>query len=263
MKKLAQICLLLGALVLPTQVAAQNRADTMLIPTRVVIKAEERYATLVLKNTGTASGQYEISLVEMRMTEDGAITEIPEGEPADYPASAFVHMAPRSVTVAPGASQVIRILVRRPEGQEAGEYRSHIKVRVVNENVEGGAAAPAPGTIEVKANLVLVIPLIVRTGEGSGTIKLSDLQIGKTEAENFIDMNLNREGNISVMGDIKILQNGKEIAQLDGVPVYRPTAKRKVRVSLGKTPVSGSLTVRYQLQQAQGGTLLDEKSVTP
>lgn len=257
------LCLLLAFLLAPLKPAQANRAETMLIPTRVVIKATDRYATLVLKNTGTATGQYEISLVEMRMTEDGAITEIPEGEPAEYPASSFVHMAPRSVTVAPGASQVIRILVRRPEGQEPGEYRSHIKVRVVNENVEGATNAQAPGTIEVKANLVLVIPLIIRTGEGTATIKLSDLRVAKDENGSHIELNLNREGNQSVMGDLKILQAGKEVASLDGIPVYRPTAKRLVKVPLGKGSASGTYTVRYQLQEAQGRTVLDEKTVTP
>jgi hypothetical protein len=248
--------------------AYAGRAETMLIPTRVIIKPEDRYATLVLKNTGDATGQYEISLVEMKMGEDGSILEIEQGQPAEYPASTFTHIAPRSVTVAPDASQTIRLLVRRPEGQEPGEYRSHIKVRVVNDNVEGaGQEQPESGSITVKANLVLVIPLIVRTGEGSVSASLADVKLAR-EAEGgqqYIEMYIGREGNRSVMGDIKILQGSgselKEVAALDGVPVYRPTARRLVKVPLDKPLAPGPVIVRYQLQAAEGGTVLAETTL--
>lgn len=250
--------------------ALANRAETMLIPTRIVIDKGDRYATLVLKNTGNATGQYEITTVDMRMNEDGSIVEIPEGETPDFPATPLVHVAPRSVTVASGASQTIRILVRQPEGIEAGEYRSHIKVRVVNDNVEaGGAAKPEQGSIEVRANLVLVIPLILRVGETSFKASLSDPQL-RTAPEGgsrFIEVYLNREGNRSSMGDFKVLQNRNgalvEVASLDGVPVYRPTARRVVNIPLTGPLGTGPLTIRYQQQESEGSAVLAETTLNP
>lgn len=247
--------------------AYANRAETMLIPTRVIIKPEDRFATLILKNTGTATGQYEVSLVEMRMDEDGHITTIEPGQPADYPASAFTHLAPRSVTVAPGASQTIRILVRRPEGQEPGEYRSHIQVRVVNDNVEGaGQTQQEEGSITVKANLVLVIPLIIRTGETAATATVSALRVGREpEGREFVEVKIGRDGNRSLMGDIKVLQtrDGQltEVAALDGVPVYRPTPSRLVKVPLEKSLQPGPVVVRYQAQATEGGGVLAETTL--
>ena len=38
----------------------------------------------------------------------------------------MIRYAPRRVTVPPGGSQQIRILLRRPRDLEPGEYRSHL-----------------------------------------------------------------------------------------------------------------------------------------
>jgi hypothetical protein len=236
--------------------AFANKAETMLIPTRVVMENGQRYATLVVKNTGDASGQYTIETVDMVMHEDGSVTEVPEGETPQFPAAPLVHISPRSVTLKPGEDQTVRILVRKPETLEAGEYRSHIKVRVVNDNVEQTEAPPTgdAAAIQIRANLVLVIPLIVRNGETSVKATLTEphLTTNPETGERQLDVYINREGNLSTMGNLKVYRDGTEVAALDGVPVYRPTARRIAHIPFKDVQGNGPFTIRYLQQDVEG-----------
>lgn len=264
--KISAICLV-ALLCFPAQGWAR-KAETMLLPTRIVMDNGQRFATLVIKNSGDASGEYTISTVDMKMNEDGSIVEIPEGTTPDFPAAPLVHIAPRSITLPPGTSQTVRILLRKPEGLEPGEYRSHIRVRVVNDNVEDSedSAKPENARIQVRANLVLVIPLIVRNGQ-------TEFKAGITEAHvvpaadggQALDFYITREGNRSVMGDVKVtqVQNGAavQVGELAGVPVYRPTARRLVHVPLSGLHGTSGLTVQYRAQESEGSGVLAESQV--
>ena len=44
------------ALLLPVAALAGNRAEVMMLPTRVVMGSDDRYATVVIKNVGQATG---------------------------------------------------------------------------------------------------------------------------------------------------------------------------------------------------------------
>jgi len=230
----------------------------------------DRFATVSIKNTGDASGQYTIETVDMMMEETGNIREANPDEPVEFSAKEMVRVSPRSMTLAPGEFQNIRVLVRKPAGLADGEYRTHIKVRMLNDNVEASEAdAATQKGIQVKTNLVLVIPAIIRHGETSYTVKLTGAKLVNDPLTKSVSVQLyiNRDGNRSSMGDLRVSQasDGKEIeiGTLAGVPVYRPNARRMVSVPLNAPPASGKIKISYSKQEKEGGGVLAETSVEP
>lgn len=262
------------AILLP-QVSWANRAQAMLVPTRVVIEDKDRYSTILVRNTGNATGDFAIEMVDMTMGEEGGIEPLKEGQSDPYSAQPYVRIAPHSMTLKPGEAQNVRVMIRKPEGMAPGEYRSHLRLSIVNDNVEAKEAekkaAPEEkkGNIAVKINMVMVIPLIVRHGETTLSMKFESAKIGKdTNGKPVATMVLLREGNRSSMGDFKFTHTppggvAQEIKFFPGVPVYRSATRRVVTVPLNDIPAGvdltkGKLDILYAAQEKEDRKKLAE-----
>jgi hypothetical protein len=262
-------------MLLPAQpLLADNRhAEPMLLPTRVVMENAERYATVVLKNIGQASGDFSAELVDMRMEENGRVVPVEAGKTAEYSAVPYVHIAPHSMTLKPGETQNIRLMLRKPENLEPGEYRAHLKVRIENDNVDADAHAGEKSrdvAIAVKTNVVLIIPVIFRHGDTSLAMRIDAPKLSRdASGAPVLNMYLARTGNRSSMGDISVswVADGKSqlLKFFPGVPVYRPTPRRFISVPLDiPKDVSlsrGKLNIVYAAQEKEGGKILAEGSV--
>jgi len=68
------------------------------------------------------------------MSEDGVYSQYKEGEtPKHAPASPYLRLSPRQLTVQPGTNQTVRIQYRPGKDMKPGEYRSHLLFSVVPE----------------------------------------------------------------------------------------------------------------------------------
>src|SRR5690606_39210727 len=76
--------------------------------------------------SGIESTTYRLALVNRRMSETGGFTDIDQPLPGEQFADEMLRFSPRQVTLAPGASQTVRIMVRKPSNLAEGEYRSHL-----------------------------------------------------------------------------------------------------------------------------------------
>ena len=179
------------------------------------------------------------------------------------------------MTIEPDQDQNIRIIIRRPAGLEDGEYRAHIKVTMLEDKVElekeGGIQNTQTNVlVDSKQRLSITIPLIIRYGKPEYKISIADAKIRyslspKGKKTPYADFILIRQGNRSSMGDFDIEYiNTKGTRSLlrhyVGVPVYRPTERRKVSIPLevpeGVTLGKGTLRITYKAQEKEGSTVL-------
>lgn len=253
-------CLYFLVLILLSAAADAKDAQMLLSPTRVVLEGKERYATVTVKNPGGASGRYRAKLVDTIMLENGAVKTLEEDETGTHSAKSMLRLSPRSMTLRPGENQSIRILVRKPKNLEAGEYRSHLSVKLVEANVEArqaeAAGAQAP-QIAIRPKLVMVIPVIVRHGEIQTTVTIPEASLNTSSKQPTVDLTLAWEGNGSTIGDMRITHvdsSGKEtlLKQHPGVAIYRDTPRRKLSLPLdvpaGTSLKSGKLVIHYNSQ---------------
>lgn len=269
MKKIIFLAFVL-ALLAPQAGWAKN-AEIMMLPTRVVMENNDRSSTVVIKNTGDATGDFDIELIDMKMDENGMVVPYAAGETPQYSAVPYVHISPKSVTLKPGESQNVRLLLHKPENMEPGEYRAHVKVRLVSDNVD----EPKPtkdAVIAVKTNLVIIIPVIIRNGQTTLTMGIDQAKLNNGKAGHpTVDLYLTRDGNQSSMGDLSVTctagGNRQVIKFFPGVSVYRPTPRRFVSIPLDETPKNVDLSackldVTYTAQQKDGGKALAQAPVS-
>jgi hypothetical protein len=272
MKKLK--CLFLAFSLLLPHAAHAKRAEVMMLPPRVVMENNDRYSTIVIRNVGDATGDFTVGLQDMKMLESGMVVPLDPGEIPQYSAMSYVHVTPKSMTLKPGETQRVRLMLRVPESMEPGEYRTHVKVRLVNDNTDAPAnTSDKEAVIAVKANLVIIIPVIVRHGATTVSSGIADLKLSHdAHGMPSVDMYLTRDGNRSSFGDISVtyIPRGgtpQLIKAFRGVAVYRPLARRFISVPLDETPkgislAHGSLDIVYSAQEKEGGKKLAETQLS-
>ena len=256
-------------------------AGLMLYPTRIVLESKARSAQVELINNGDKPETYRIGIFNRRMTETGDIVAADKAQAGELFADDLLRYSPRQVTLQPGKSQTVRIMVRKPAGLATGEYRSHLQFDRVAD-VAGAAnlenlAKPEKGEIAIvlEALVGASIPVIVRHGETRVTTTLTDLTLapapGKDKA--LLSFTINRAGTRSVYGALVATftpAGGKplEVAKVTGVAVYVPNARRLSRLPLqlpaGMALQKGTLTLRYHDRPEAGGKVMAEaKLVIP
>jgi len=252
-----------------------SSADLMLYPTRIILEKNQRASQLELINNGKETVTYRIGLVNYRMSENGEIAPVDNPASGEQFADKMLRFSPRQVTLEPGASQTIRIMVRKPAGLPAGEYRSHLKIERLPDPKGKSSIETQKPTGENEIGVVLTpligasIPIIVRHGETAATVTLSNLEMEKPEEGQppILSMEVDRKGNRSVFGDFTVgftPAGGAEkiIAQINGVAVYTPNPLRRVKISLQPEPglvlANGKMRVTYRERPEAEGKKLAE-----
>src|SRR5680860_1717971 len=168
--KTCQIPLFLLLVVLSTSFGAFAQGDLLVYPTRLVFNGtQERVKILNFKNQGQDSATYKLSYIQNRMTKKGKLEIIETPEEGQLFASPFLRFYPRSITLAPGETQTVKIQLSRTNKLESGEYRSHLYIRAEEKNQalkEKGPVEKAQGiSIQLKAIYGISIPNIIRIGD--------------------------------------------------------------------------------------------------
>ncbi|MGM1054431.1 MAG: fimbrial biogenesis chaperone [Bacteroidota bacterium] len=245
--------------------ATYAQGDLMIMPKRLVFEGSERSQEINLANTGSDTAVYAISFINYKMTESGNFEQVEEPEEGQRFATDFLRYFPRRVTLAPNEAQTVRVQLARSGNLEQGEYRSHVYFRAVEEQTALGEEDQneAEGiSINIKTVFGISIPVIIREGQSTTAINLTEVSLN-TEGENpRLSMVINRTGNMSVYGNISVTHiapddKTTEIGMVKGVSVYTPNTKRNFSFELrnaGEVDLSkGTLKVSYS--EEKGNTL--------
>ena len=239
------IALVLISIIFP-QRGCRAQGDLLITPRRVVFEGSKRSMDLNLANTGKDTATYAISLMQIRMKEDGGFETITDPDPGQRFADRFIRFFPRSVTLGPNEAQTVKMQLIRANELETGEYRSHFYFRSIPKISPLGEKEKANDTTTISVMLTpvfgITIPVIIRVGESTAKVTISDLgfEMANDTVPRF-SMVFNRSGNMSVFGDLTvdhISTRGKitRVGMANGVAVYTPNTKRRFQFNLNKVP---------------------------
>ena len=233
--------LLISLFLSPGIIKAQG--DLLITPRRVVFEGNKRSMDISLANIGKDTATYNISLVQIRMTEDGGFETITEPDEGQSFASPYIRFFPRTVTLKPDEAQTVKIQAVRTGDLAPGEYRSHLYFRATPKEKPLGEESPEQqeqATISIKLVPVfgITIPVIIRVGTPSVNVTLSDLALTfENDTLPRLSFVFNRTGDYSVYGDIEVdhIAPGGTVTTVGlakGVAVYTPNTRRKFSFNL-------------------------------
>jgi hypothetical protein len=222
------------------------QGNLLITPMRVVFEGQKKIQELNLANTGHDTARYLISLIEIRMNSNGTFEKITEPDSGQLFASKFLRFFPKSVTLAPGEAQLVKVQLTKTGQLQPGEYRSHIYFRAVPDTRVQGEPIRIKDSSGISVSLTPVfgisIPVIIRTGPPAVKVSLTDISIDTAKnAGPRLNMVLRRSGNHSVYGDIAIdhvSERGKvtTVGNVRGLAVYTPNEFRQFHMALDKKP---------------------------
>lgn len=222
------------------------QGDLLVNPHRIVFEGSKRSIDLNLANTGNDTAFYAISVIQIRMTENGNFETITEPDPGQFFADKNIRYFPRSVTLGPHESQVVKVQLYRANQLAPGEYRSHFYFRAVPKSTPLGEGSEKKDTstisVVLKPIFGITIPVIIRAGETYARVTLSDLSLNMVnDTVPSFSLIFNRSGNASVYGDLSVYhisQQGKQtkVGIVNGIAVYTPNAKRNFNFNLNNVP---------------------------
>ncbi|MBK6965410.1 MAG: molecular chaperone [Bacteroidales bacterium] len=258
----SQITLFMLASVLVTftiPVSLSAQGDLLVTPRRVVFEGNKQSQELTLANTGQDTARYNVSFVQYRMTDSGTFELVETPDSGQYFADKYLRFFPRSVTLAPNESQVVRMQFRKLPDMKPAEYRSHVYFRAVPKETALGDEKLAD-TTSIGIRLIpifgITIPIIIRVGDLDLSVKLSDVSLdGVSDTITHLAVTLNRSGDKSVYGDLIVNwvpDKGEpvEVGLVRGIAVYTPNKIRRFNMQLKKNAGvdyhKGKLLIKYQ-----------------
>jgi P pilus assembly chaperone PapD len=238
---------------------ASAQGNLLITPRRVVFEGSKKSMDLNLANTGADTATYSISLVQIRMKDDGSFETISEPDPGQRFAEPYIRFFPRSGTLGPNEVQVVKVQLTKANELTNGEYRSHFYFRAIPKAKPRGEEEKPADTTTISVKLIpifgITIPVIIRMGEYDAQVTLSDISLNTTnDTVPRISLTLNRKGSMSTYGDLivdHISTSGKEtrLGNANGVAIYSPNALRRFSFNLKRIPgldyKSGTLRVIY------------------
>ncbi len=245
----------------PQLVAAESILQVL--PTRVVLAGNKRSMTVTLINRGDSDGSYRMFFRNIRADENGQFTEVETPVEGELFADNMVRFSPRRITVPARSKQSIRVLARKPQGLEDGEYRSHLVFRKLpsqNSVLEQANEDDGIG-FSLRPIVEVTIPVIVRHGAINAELSLSDASLIDTGEGKEIQFRINREGQRSLYGDVDVWWidssgNRSNLAMARGISVYTPNSHRIFSLPLETDPgtlAPGKIMLEYREDPAYGG----------
>jgi len=248
----------------------------MVAPTRIIFEARDRTAQVSLVNSGTEQETFRLEFVRKRMTQDGQFLDVDTPLEGELFSDQMIRFSPRQVTLPPGQSQTIRLILRKKANLQAGEYRSHLLFRTIpktgSSSIESASNKDNKNlSIELTPALGISIPVIVRHGKTSADVNISNIKplYDKRLKKQVVEFVLGRNGNESVYGDLSvnlIKSNGTtyNLARVNGISVYSPNKSRKIRMVVyppkGVSIKDGKLVVVYAKPADAGGAIMAKGS---
>lgn len=220
------------------------QGNLLITPRRAVFEGPKRSLDLNLANTGHDTATYAISIIQIRMKEDGSFEIITEPDPDQQFADRYIRYFPRSVTLGPNEAQVVKIQLIRTNELKAGEYRSHFYFRSVAKPNPLGESETVTDTSAISVKLIpvfgITIPVVIRVGETAVKVSFSDLSLDMVnDTIPRLSLVFNRTGTMSVYGDLAVdhvSPQGKvtRVGNANGIAVYTPNSIRRFQFDLNK-----------------------------
>jgi P pilus assembly chaperone PapD len=236
-----------------------GQGNLMVTPRRVVFDGSKRSVDLSLANIGKDTATYSISMVEIRMKDDGQFETITVPDKGQNFADKNIRFYPRTVTLPPNQAQVVKVQLLKSNQLANAEYRSHLYFRAVPKPNPLGQKETGKDTSTISVSLTpvfgITIPVLIRIGESTSKVSLSALKFETAvDGTPNLMMQLNRSGNFSVYGDLvvdHISTSGKvtRVGLANGLAVYTPNSLRHFLLNLNKAEgvdySSGKLQVAF------------------
>jgi hypothetical protein len=168
------------------------------------------------------------------------------------PALSRLRYSPKSFTIEPKRTQYITFSLRRKINDPANEFRTYLLVKCVKQE----EIKAEVGVISLSPQLILKIPLIVRTGKLSGGVEFKNIA---KDVNKGLSFELHLKGERSVYGDAFLVDvvTGEEYIKRKGIAIYPESGHRRLTIPLSNKIAERKLRLVFKERELYGGNSED------
>lgn len=268
--KLRLFCMVFVAVIM---IANTATANILITPTRVVFEDRDRFASVMLVNNGGKTRTYNMEWSYFKMIEGGGSYETTDAPPSEFDPSKHIVFSPRRITLAPGASQKIRLALRRPAEIPAGDYHVHLRFfldpdapeEIIESHQNSGQKRTGAA---VAINVSYSIPVMMIVGQPDVQAKIGDLSMKRNPQSGNLHAVFPVErigGPYSVMGHVYIYHRdngGNEtlVGEISNGHIFPEVNARTFDVPLTKEITGGALRVVINHYDPEKQYIYDERT---
>lgn len=232
-------------------------AELRVLPTRVQLSDKKRISLLSVKNESLESKKYEISLVFYKVLKDGTVQLQSDKLEKDRSAENMLRYSPRSVFLAPGEEQNVRIALSKNVNAADGEYRCHILFKPVNKTLVENPPKKEL-SFYLAPNVGVAVPVIISFGNIAKVGHFSDIKLMTKGAHNYLEFKLVKGSDrYFLMGDV-IMQVVKdtsgeiiELARLNGINLYLNELVYRLQIPKESVSLMKSFKVKLTFKHSE------------
>ena len=255
-------------------IASKSYANMLFSKTYILLDSRRKSDILETTNLSTKKMRYRVHLVNYKQLPNGKYEVVKDNEGQNTAKNLF-YVSPKSFILDNKETQTIRIMRKSLSNTNLkdlkdGEYRTHLVVREVEdldpdfsaeEITEVAKKEETEGmTIEVKGFMGMSIPVIFRKGELTSSAKIAKATKIIKNNKDVLKLEVARNGNKSVRGNLAILANNKEVGKINNFAIYLENNRRFVEVPLDLTPLKGkeikSMKISYKDSESKKKNVL-------
>jgi len=229
---------------------AREAAAVHVSPAVLYIDARTREGVVTLYNSGKHPEEIELGFqwgAHVSDAEGVVRLVLADSAPADAPSAlSWVRAYPRRLVLAPGESQVVRIIVRPPAGVAAGEYWARLVVNAVPQ-VPAVEQTQGQATMRLRIGTRIVGGLHFRVGRLSTSLAVERASARRDSGKVHLTVDLARGGNAAFIGRVRarLLDAGGAVVgteYVEPITVYRGV---RWRFSIPAADAARVATVEY------------------
>ena len=202
------ICLLLSA---GTAAFAQMESSILFVaPHRILMNPTEKVEVINVANKSDQTHRYDLTLIDQVMNDQGMTLR---QDTFDYSAKRMIRFVPKRFTLKPGERQIVRVMVKRPEGLADGDYHSHLLFREVPlsvqdkqtlKDVRSEQNKEKKVNFEIRALYGVAVPIVVQHGKIESDILLGDASFipATDKVTASLSVKFERTGNAEAAGQV-------------------------------------------------------------
>jgi len=252
------------------------RADILITPSQVVFEDRDRFGSVMLVNTGNESRTYDMEWMFFEMIDGAGNYDVVDKPPSEFDLSKYVIFSPRRVTLAAGASQKIKLALRRPSEIPEGDYHVHLKFAldpkapedIVERQKKDIDTVDGSSGAAVGINVSYSIPIILVSGKSEVDVGIEELKLDRNQKSGSLEASflLTRSGKpYSVLGHINVFHiddKGREemVGEIGNAFVFSEVNSRAFNIPLTKEITGGSLRVVVKNYDKESNFVYAEKT---
>ncbi len=179
--------------------------QAQVFPTHLTLTEAAPTSHLNLRNSSSNTQAYRIDLVHFRMDAQGNMRRLNEQKTF---LQENLKYSPKTVEVAPGAKQVVRLMLPSFEGLTDGEHSVYLHVVPMNSQSEAQSKSTQKkvgAAMSLQAKIAVAIPVVVRVGEPKFGGEISDFSAALTSDSALkVRLKLKNSTRYFLTGDLEI-----------------------------------------------------------